>query len=64
MRVRMRAGINGPNIYVVPRWAGHSNLFTRRLTMDKYIGFDIDDKKTVACDDPSSQEDSEYYHGG
>ena len=49
MQVRMRAGINGPNIYAVPQCAGHNNLFTRTLTMDKYIGFDIDDKKTVAC---------------
>ena len=37
MQVRVRAGINGPNIYVVPQCAGRSNLFTRRLTMDKYI---------------------------
>ncbi|HUS73393.1 MAG TPA: hypothetical protein VMY06_10035, partial [Sedimentisphaerales bacterium] len=27
----------------------HNNLYYRRLLMDKYIGFDIDDKKTVAC---------------
>ncbi len=27
----------------------HINLISRRLLMDKYIGFDIDCKKTVAC---------------
>jgi len=36
-------------INVVPHEAGHNNLFERRLQMDKYIGFDIDSKKTVAC---------------
>jgi len=35
--------------FVVPHKAGHNNLFYRRLLMDKYIGFDIDCKKTVAC---------------
>ncbi len=34
-----------------------NNLFYRRLTMDKYIGFDIDSKKTVACVVQKSKKD-------
>jgi len=34
---------------VIPQNAGHNNLYYRRLTINKYIGFDIDSKKAVAC---------------
>jgi hypothetical protein len=42
---------NAPGIlfYVVPQEAGHNNLFSQVPLMDKYIGFDIDSKKIVAC---------------
>ena len=39
---------DGPSFCVVVN-KRHNNLYYRRLLMDKYIGFDIDDKKTVAC---------------
>ena len=40
--------LNGPKFYVVVK-KRHNNLYYRRLTMGKYIGFDIDSKKTIAC---------------
>ena len=40
--------LNGPKFYAVVK-KRHNNLYYRRLTMDKYIGFDIDSNKTIAC---------------
>jgi hypothetical protein len=42
---------NAPSIFffVVPQEAGHNNLFLQEALMNKYIGFDIDRKKIVAC---------------
>jgi len=40
--------LNGPKFYVVVK-KRHNNFYYRRLTMEKYIGFDIDSKKTIAC---------------
>lgn len=40
--------LDGPKFYVVVK-KRHNNLYYRRLIMDKYIGFDIDSKKTIAC---------------
>jgi len=47
--VMIRARLTAQSFFVVPQSAGHNNLYYRRLLMDKYIGFDIDDNKTVAC---------------
>jgi len=33
---------------MTPQNAGHNNVSCRRLTMNKYIGFDADSKRTVA----------------
>ena len=38
---------NGQNSTYYP--VNGYNLYYRRLIMDKYIGFDIDSKKTIAC---------------
>ncbi len=40
--------LDGPKFYVVVK-KRHNNLYYRRPIMDKYIGFDIDSKKTIAC---------------
>jgi len=42
---------NAPSIFffVVPQEVGHNNLFLQEALMNKYIGFDIDSKKIVAC---------------
>ena len=34
---------------MVQQEAGHNNLYLQEALMDKYIGFDIDCKKVVAC---------------
>ena len=43
--------------YVVPQEAGHNNLFSQEALMNKYIGFDIDSKKIVACVVESGKKD-------
>jgi len=40
--------LDGPKFYVVVK-KRHNNLYYRRPITDKYIGFDIDSKKTIAC---------------
>ena len=47
--VIIRARRNGPAYLARGRWKRHNNLFYRRLLMNKYIGLDIDCKKTVGC---------------
>jgi hypothetical protein len=40
--------LDGPKFYVVVK-KRHNNLYYRRPIIDKYIGFGIDSKKTIAC---------------
>jgi len=42
---------------MVPHKAGHNNLFLQEALMNKYIGFDIDCKKIVACVVESGKKD-------
>jgi len=40
--------LDGPKFYVVVK-KRHNNLYYRSPIMDKYTGFGIDSKKTIAC---------------
>ena len=47
----MRGRASRPKYLILrgPQETGHNNLFLLEVLINKYIGFDIDSKKIVAC---------------